>query len=78
MSRLDSQIKLRLPPDLKTQLVYAAAVNGRSINAEIVNRLEASFTQAEMRATLNKEAFGLLRKIYDTVKDRKQPKKTKS
>ncbi|KFL28189.1 hypothetical protein JP74_02995 [Devosia sp. 17-2-E-8] len=40
--RTDPQFKLRLPPELKASLEDAARRNNRSINAEIVNRLEAS------------------------------------
>lgn len=32
-----------MPPDLKDRLANAAELNGRSLNAEIVQRLEASF-----------------------------------
>lgn len=43
MSRDDPQFKLRLPPALKAQIDQAAAENRRSLNAEIVARLEESF-----------------------------------
>lgn len=46
MTREDPQMKLRLPLELKDQLAGAAAENGRSMNAEIVSRLAASFSQA--------------------------------
>ncbi|TPN57142.1 Arc family DNA-binding protein [Mesorhizobium sp. B1-1-7] len=39
--RLDSHI--RLTPDLKKRLKVAAAENGRSLNEEVVTRLEGSF-----------------------------------
>lgn len=39
---------LRLQPDLKARVEAAAASNHRSINAEIVARLEASFSPAPM------------------------------
>jgi len=35
---------LRMPPDLKLALILEAARNGRSLNAEIVWRLEQSLT----------------------------------
>ena len=35
---------LRMLPDLKQRVEEAAAANGRSMNAEIVARLEASFS----------------------------------
>lgn len=43
MSREDPQFKLRLPPELKARIDQAATENHRSINAEIVARLEQSF-----------------------------------
>lgn len=43
MSREDPQMKIRLPADLKDQIEAASKNSGRSMNAEIVARLEASF-----------------------------------
>lgn len=43
MSREDPQMKIRLPADLKDQIEAAAKDSGRSMNAEIVARLEQSF-----------------------------------
>lgn len=40
MSREDPQMKIRLPADLKDQIEAAAKAAGRSMNAEIVARLE--------------------------------------
>ena len=34
---------LRMPPELKERMAYAAKASGRSLHAEIVNRLESSF-----------------------------------
>ena len=50
MSRLDPQFKLRLPPALRAQVEQAATVSRRSLNAEIIVRLESTFAQAEPRA----------------------------
>ncbi|PWD58522.1 Arc family DNA-binding protein [Pectobacterium parmentieri] len=36
MSREDPQFKLRLPPDLKAKVTQRAKMNGRSLNAELV------------------------------------------
>lgn len=47
MSREDPQMKIRLPADLKDQIEAAAKAAGRSMNAEIVARLEQSFKQEE-------------------------------
>jgi hypothetical protein len=43
MSREDPQFKLRMPPELRTQAEQAAKAAGRSLNAELVARIEASF-----------------------------------
>jgi len=43
VSRSDPQMSLRLPGNLKPRLVEVARANGRTINAEIVARLERSF-----------------------------------
>jgi len=43
------QLKLRLRPDLHKQLKRAAAKSGRSLNAEIVRRLERTFDFEEFR-----------------------------
>lgn len=42
MTREDPQMKLRLPAALKDQLAALAEANGRSLNAEVVIRLEES------------------------------------
>lgn len=43
MSREDPQLRIRLPVELKEKIEEVAKANGRSINAEIVQRLDASF-----------------------------------
>jgi len=43
MSREDPQMKIRLPAELKAQIETAAKDGNRTLNAEIVARLQASF-----------------------------------
>ncbi|WP_159672380.1 Arc family DNA-binding protein [Andreprevotia sp. IGB-42] len=43
MSREDPQYKLRVPPELREQIEHAAKINGRSMNAEVVARLQSTF-----------------------------------
>jgi len=43
MSREDPQFKLRMPTQLRDQAEQSAKASGRSLNAEIVARLESSF-----------------------------------
>jgi hypothetical protein len=45
MSRADQQFKLRVPAALRFQVEQAAKQARRSLNAEIILRLEASFAQ---------------------------------
>lgn len=47
MSRTDPQFKLRLPLELKEQIEAAAEENHRSMNAEIVARLQESLVERE-------------------------------
>lgn len=50
---------LRMQPELKEKVAKAAYVAGRSLNAEVVARLEASFTNA----------LGLPQAVQDAVDD---------
>lgn len=43
MSRNYPMFGLRMPPDLKERIEREAAINGRSLNLEIVDRLKKSF-----------------------------------
>lgn len=43
MSRLDTQVNMRIPQALKAQLEDAAIKNKRSITAELIHRLEGTF-----------------------------------
>lgn len=43
MSREDPQLRIRLPIELKEKIEMSAKSNGRSMNAEIVQRLDVSF-----------------------------------
>lgn len=43
MSREDPQFKLRMPTQLRDQAEQSAKASGRSLNAELVARLESSF-----------------------------------
>lgn len=45
MSRQYPQFKLRMPPALRSQIEQSAFAARRSLNAEIITRLESSFSQ---------------------------------
>jgi predicted DNA-binding protein len=50
MARTDPQINIRLPHRLKERLSAAAGANTRTMNAEVVSRLELSFVEAQAGA----------------------------
>lgn len=50
MAREDPQLKLRLTEEMKAKVTEAAKASGRSVNAEIVARLEASFDAKETKS----------------------------
>ncbi|WP_062107979.1 Arc family DNA-binding protein [Gluconobacter albidus] len=54
MARDDPMMRFRAPPELKQKIEEAAVSNGRSLNAEIVQRLEGEETNSRTEAL---EAF---------------------
>ena len=52
-TQTDPQFKLRLPDRLRDQIKAASDANNRSMNAEIVSRLEESFRGRERVANLS-------------------------
>lgn len=79
MSKAESQLHVRTPNDLKARLEQAAKSSGRSMNAEIVQRLEQSFSNeifvkadddmAEVNFTLAMELFEWKKEILDEVEN---------
>lgn len=63
MARQDPHFRLRIPEALKNQIEAAARANARSITAEIVERLERSFT-------LTSEKDGGLASEIEDIRDR--------
>ncbi len=66
MSREDQHFRLRLPADLREKVEAAAAKSRRSLTAEILARLEWSFTDSEPQA---KEAVDYKKSHDDLVGD---------
>lgn len=60
----DPRHNLRLTPDLKKKLAHSAVDNGRSMNAEILDRLERSFIPSPLENMEN-----LLRNISSLSDD---------
>ncbi|MCY6411170.1 Arc family DNA-binding protein [Acinetobacter sp. VNH17] len=56
MSREDPQLKVRLPQELKDKITESASNLGRSINADVVARLEQSFSHNESTRSLIQDA----------------------
>ena len=54
MARNDPEVRLRLPEDLKNHVAEAARTAGRSMNAEIVARLDWSYRSEADPDTLKK------------------------
>lgn len=58
-SQLADRFQVRMPDGLRDRIADAAKSSGRSMNAEIIARLEASFTEAarleEMSAALERQ-----------------------
>ncbi|HFH3922978.1 Arc family DNA-binding protein [Pseudomonas aeruginosa] len=52
MSREDPQFKLRMPVALRDQAEQSARASGRSLNAELVARLEASYLGGDTSTSL--------------------------
>lgn len=52
MTARDVQTNIRLPEDLKARLIEAARANQRSMGAEIVARLQASFEQTPVAPSI--------------------------
>lgn len=80
MTREDPQMKLRLPLELKDALTLAAQQNGRSINAELVKRLEESIGPAALggRATqIDDRTLDLFAEKVGQVLDQREKRRAK-
>jgi hypothetical protein len=78
MTREDPQMKLRLPADLKDQLAALAEANGRSLNAEVVVRLEESLggaADAQMSAHIDEHTLDLFAEKVGQVLDEREKKR---
>jgi predicted component of type VI protein secretion system len=51
VKQTDPQLKLRLPPELMEQIRRAAEAGRRTMSAEIIRRLEITFSQSSSFAT---------------------------
>ncbi|OAJ61494.1 hypothetical protein A6V36_24285 [Paraburkholderia ginsengiterrae] len=76
MTSEDIQTNLRLPADLKERLKQAADASNRSMNAEVVARLEESFTGGA--APIDEHTLDLFAEKVGQVLDEREKKKRKS
>jgi len=68
MSTAGHQFKLRLPPELKERIESAAEQSGRSVTAEIVQRLEESFTVGDRYMSVKLQLNGAIQLTERTLK----------
>lgn len=52
----DPQMKIRLTPELKARIEAAADLNNRSMNAEIIHRLQTTFEMDDYQPVENAQA----------------------
>lgn len=70
----DPQYKMRLPPELKERIAESAKAHNRSMNADIVARLEKSFEEEKffnipeaLRDAMLKEHERLIKKSFENL-----------
>lgn len=61
MAKDDLHFRLRIPDDLKAKVQTAALANHRSITAEIISRLDASFGETASLADISMKLDKLLK-----------------
>jgi hypothetical protein len=74
MSREHPQMRIRLPPELKEKIEEAAHDNRRSMNAEVIARLQASFEEdaGELMPDQTELLMELLKKLIETLEAQKR------
>lgn len=77
MTSEDIQTNLRLPADLKERLKQAADTSNRSMNAEVVARLEESFT-AGAAGPIDEHTLDLFAEKVGQVLDEREKKKKRT
>jgi hypothetical protein len=69
---------LRLPPELKDKLTEAAALNNRSLNAEVVSRLQESLNSHGGRGgKVSEHTLDLFAEKVGQVLDEREKKRSK-
>jgi plasmid stability protein len=76
MTSEDIQTNLRLPAELKKRLKKSADASNRSMNAEVVARLEESFT-GPSAAPIDEHTLDLFAEKVGQVLDEREKKRSK-
>lgn len=63
-SRTADQFVLRLPDGMRPRIAESAKANGRSMNAEIVARLEASFSPLSLQVPSNEKLEAMFSEAF--------------
>ena len=74
MARTDPQLNFRIPVELRDRLEAAAGENKRSLTAELVDRLQASFNLEPLKDTKRGE---LVKLVNDAIDERMALEKEK-
>jgi hypothetical protein len=69
VAREDPQMKLRLPQEMKDHITKAAQDNGRSVNAEIVARLQISVEADKMQWSHENLRMDVLKTLEEATKE---------
>lgn len=75
MAREDPQMKIRFPVDLKDRIEESAKNNARTMNAEIVSRLEASFSASQSQVTQDGLFQYMIQSRIETITNRTETNK---
>jgi hypothetical protein len=67
MAKDDPQFRIRLPEDLRSEIIEQAEKNGRSINAEIVARLRNSLGWDKYDPAKMSEDIEMLKRQYERL-----------
>lgn len=65
MTREDPQLKIRLPAALKAKIETAAQAASRTINAEVVSRLQQSFDAGGLTEALRQDLLEFVNAAID-------------
>lgn len=79
MSREDHQMKIRIPDDLKSRIEESASKSGRTLNAEVVFRLERAYSEVdtEFKHAEQRFAEALVMQRHDSLRSQWRVERTR-